>query len=122
MVILDTNIIIELYKGNSQVRAVCEKIGEENLFISSIVSGEFYNGVRDKKELQLIEKHLQKFPIVHINEDISKIAVALMQRYCLSHHPFMSDMLIAATALHYNCSVYTLNIKDFRHIPKLKLI
>lgn len=35
-VILDTNIIIELYKGNENVRAVCEKIGEKNLYISEL--------------------------------------------------------------------------------------
>ncbi len=122
MVILDTNIIIELYKGNIQVRAICEELEEENLFVSSIVVSEFYSGVRDKKELLLIQKHIRKFPIVHINETISEIAVGLMERYCLSHHPYIGDMLIAATALHYNSPLYTLNKKDFRHIAKLGLI
>ena len=122
MVILDTNIIIELYKGNNQVRTICEELGEENLFISSVVASEFYSGVRDKKELLLTQKHIRKFPIVHVNETISEIAVGLMERYCLSHHPYIGDMLIAATALHRNCSIYTLNKKDFRHIAKLKLI
>ena len=41
MVLLDTNIIIELYKGNISVRDTCEKEGEENLFISSVVAAEF---------------------------------------------------------------------------------
>lgn len=122
MVILDTNIIIELYKGNIEVRAICEELGEENLFINSVVASEFYGGVRDKKELTLIQKHIRKFPLLHINEGISEVALNLMERYCLSHHPFIGDMLIAATALHYNVPVYTLNRKDFRHIPKLKLI
>ncbi len=122
MVILDTNIIIELYKGNVQVRATCEALGEENLFINSVVAAEFYGGVRDKKELPLIQKHIRKFPLIHINEAISEIAVGLMERYCLSHHPFVGDMLIAATALYYISPVYTLNRKDYRHIPKLKLI
>lgn len=122
MVILDTNIIIELYKGNNQVRTICEELGEVNLSISSVVASEFYSGVRDKKELQLIQKHIRKFPIVHINEVISEIAVSLMERYCLSHHPYIGDMLIAATALHHNCYIYTLNKKDFRHIAKLRLI
>jgi predicted nucleic acid-binding protein len=57
-----------------------------------------------------------------MNEAISKIALGLVQRYCLSHHPYIGDMLIAATVLQYDCPLYTLNKKDFRHIPKLKLI
>ncbi len=122
MVILDTNIVIELYKGNFEVRATCEGLGEENLFISSVVVAEFYSGVRDKKELPKVQKHIRKFPVIHINESISEIAISLVERYCLSHHPYIGDMLIAATALHYSSSLYTLNKKDFRHIPRLKLV
>jgi predicted nucleic acid-binding protein len=122
MVILDTNIIIELYKGNLGVRATCEDRGEENLFISSVVVAEFYSGVRDKKEFPKVQKHIRKFPVIHINESISEIAIGLVERYCLSHHPYIGDMLIAATALHYNVPIFTLNRKDFKHIPKLKLI
>jgi tRNA(fMet)-specific endonuclease VapC len=122
MVILDTNIIIELYKGNLEVRATCEGLGEQNLFISSVVASEFFSGVRDKKELPKVQRHIRKFPIVHINETISAMAVGLVEHYCLSHHPYVGDMLIAATALHYNIPIYTLNRKDFKHIPKLKLI
>lgn len=122
MVILDTNIVIELYKGNLEVRKTCEGLGEENLFISSVVAAEFYSGVRDKKELPIIQRHIRKFPIVHINKAISEIALGLMESYCLSHHPFIGDMLIAATAIHNDSPLYTLNKKDFRHIPKLKLI
>lgn len=33
----------------------------------------------------------------------------------------MADALIAATALHYNLPLYTLNKKDFRYIAGLRL-
>jgi len=122
MVILDTNIIIELYKGNLKVRQKCEEIGEGNLFINSIVGSEFYSGVLNKRELTLVKKHLQNFPIVHINNSISEIALNLMERYCLTHHPYIGDMLIAATALYYESAIYTLNKKDFKHIPGVNLI
>jgi tRNA(fMet)-specific endonuclease VapC len=122
MVILDTNIIIELYKGNVEVRGMCEELGEQNLFISSVVAAEFYSGVRDKKELTTAQRHIRKFPIIHVNESISEMAVDLVERYCLSHHPYIGDMMIGATAIYYGSPLYTLNKKDFRHIPKLKLI
>lgn len=35
--------------------------------------------------------------------------------------PFIGDMLIAATALHHEIEIYTLNTKDFQFIPDLKL-
>ncbi|MBX2894127.1 MAG: type II toxin-antitoxin system VapC family toxin [Cyclobacteriaceae bacterium] len=122
MVILGTNIIIELYKGNLKVREKCEGIGEENLYINAVVAAEFYSGVLNKRELTLVKKHLQNFPVIHINNHISEISLNLMERYCLSHHPYISDILIAPTALYYESPVYTLNKNDFQYIPGIKLV
>jgi tRNA(fMet)-specific endonuclease VapC len=107
---------------NWEVRKKCEELGEENLFVNSVIASEFFTGVLDKKELPKLQRHIRKFPVVHINETISELSLNLIERYCLSHHPYVGDMLIAATALYFDCSLYSLNKKDFRHIPKLKLI
>lgn len=121
IVIVDTNIVIELFKGNKKIRTLCEKIGENRLYISAITVGEFYFGALNKKEVPLIKKHLEKFPWISINEDISRIFTDLMIRYSLSHRPYIGDMLIAATALYFDIPVFTLNTKDFRYIKGLKL-
>jgi hypothetical protein len=44
-----------------------------------------------------------------------------MEQYSLSHKLSLPDALIAATALVYDVPLYTMNLKDFRFIPKLKL-
>jgi len=99
----------------------CVKIGINNLCISSITVGEFYYGALNKNEIPLINKHLNRFAILPVNENISAIFVNLMHRYCLSHKPFIGDMLIAATALYHDMEIYTFNKKDFHFIPDLKL-
>jgi predicted nucleic acid-binding protein len=68
-----------------------------------------------------IDKFLQKFAILPLKEEISSIFAELMKKYCLSHKPFIGDMLIAATALHHELEIYTLNVKDFQFIPNLGL-
>ncbi len=120
-VVCDTNIIIELFKGNEEVKKNCLEIGVNNLCVSTITVGEFYYGTLNKKEMPLIEKHLKKFSILAINESVSDIFADLMRKYCLSHRPFIGDMLIAATALHHDLEIYTLNQKDFHFIGGLKL-
>ena len=40
MIILDTNIIIELFKGNTETKELLENINEENFAISIITSME----------------------------------------------------------------------------------
>jgi predicted nucleic acid-binding protein len=49
------------------------------------------------------------------------MAVNLVKTYCLSHKLELADALIAATAIHHNVELYTLNRKDFVFIPNLKL-
>jgi len=120
-VICDTNIIIELFKDNEVVKESCLAIGVNNLCISTITVGEFYFGALNKKEMPKIKRHLEKFALLPVSEPISAIFADLMQTYCLSHRPFIGDMLIAATALHYDIEIYTLNHKDFRFIKGLRL-
>lgn len=122
-VVCNTNIIIELFKDNKDVKKAClTTIGVNNLVISSITVGEFYYGALNKKEIPRIQKHLEKFAVLPITEPISLIFIKLMREYSLSHKPFISDMLIAATAIYHDIEIYTLNHKDFQFIPNLKLL
>lgn len=121
-VILDTNIVIELYKGNREVRNKCMDIGERLLYISEVTVAEFHFGALNKKEIPIIKKHLNKFTWIPVNESISGTFVDLMTKYSLSHKPYLGDMLIAATSLYFDIHLYTLNKKDFRFISGLKLL
>jgi len=122
MVIIDTNIVIEIFKNNNQVIHKCIELGFDHLFVSDVTIGEFFAGTLNKNELPKIKKHIERFPVLHINEDISKAMTQLMEQFCLSHHSHVGDMIIAATALYYDIPLYTLNIKDFKHVPDLKLV
>jgi len=120
-VVCDTNIIIKLFKNHEEVKQNCLNIGIDNLCISSVTVGEFYYGALNKNEIPLIKNHLEKFAILPVTEPSSRFFCNLMRTYCLSHRPFIGDMLIAATALHFDIELYTLNQKDFHFIPDLKL-
>ncbi len=121
MIICDTNIIIELFKNNSTVIAECESIGYNNLALSVITAGELYHGALDKNELKKIQSHLSKYILLELNPSISQLFLQLMQKYSLSHKCYVDDILIAATALHFDKPLYTLNLKDFRFISGLKI-
>jgi predicted nucleic acid-binding protein len=121
MVLCDTNIFIEIYRRNFAVRATLEKIGFENIVVSDVTRAELFYGAFNKAELQKIRKDMNKIPVLHIDPSISEMAVNLVEQYCLSHKTGLEDALIAATAILYQIELYTLNIKDFRFIPNLKL-
>ncbi|WP_056928776.1 type II toxin-antitoxin system VapC family toxin [Candidatus Symbiothrix dinenymphae] len=122
MILCDTNIFIEIYRGNTQIASVVEQIKQsDDIVISDVVRAELFYGAKNKLELQFIHKDLNVFQTLPILPEISTKAVKLVEDYCLSHKIDFHDALIASTALFYDIKLYTLNTKDFIFIPELKL-
>jgi len=121
MLLCDTNIFIEVFRRNAVIRDELERIGQSNIVVSDISLGELYYGAINKAELRMICNDLNQIPVLPVNEKISKMAVNIVKQYCLSHKLDIDDALIAATAIHYDIEFFTLNTKDFRFIPEIKL-
>jgi len=121
MILIDTNILIEIYRNNSSIIETVKTIGQGNIAVSDITCAEMLYGARNKKELQLIAKDLSKLQTLSIDVQISKDAVVLVEKYALSHKLSIPDALIAATALNYDIPLYTLNVKDFVFIKGIQL-
>ena len=121
MILIDTNILIEIYRNNTTIVDAVKKIGQDNIAVSDITCAELYYGARNKKELQTIAKDLKKLDILAIQTEISSKAVALVEKYALSHKLDIPDALIASTAIYHNLPLYTLNMKDFVFIEGIKL-
>ena len=121
MILLDTNILIEILKGNEKTIQKVQSTSEE-LAISSISVMELYYGAINKTELNKLEKFTSLFQIVQINEQISKTAVQLVKSYAKSHTLDIPDSLIASTCLMNDCLLFTYNLKDFKYIDGMKLL
>ncbi len=121
MILCDTNILIEFYKGNSEIVQELQNVGLSNLSISTITAGELYFGSRDKRELEQIKKNLALLNQIPLDADISERFLTLLEEYALSHRLSVPDALIAATAISQNIPLYTLNLKDFRFISNLQI-
>lgn len=120
MILCDTNILIEFYKGNSAIIDELHEIGLPDLTVSVITIGELFHRARDKLELVKMQKHLALMKQIPLDGDISDRFLTLLEEYALSHRLSVPDALIAATALSQNLPIYTLNVKDFRFIPDLR--
>ena len=120
MILCDTNIFIEIYKGNNNIISAFKKIGQHTVAISDVSCAELLYGARNKKELRIIRKDLDVLTVLPIQTAISTMAVLLVEKYSLSHKLSLPDALIAATALHYNIELYTLNLKDFKFIKRVQ--
>jgi predicted nucleic acid-binding protein len=91
-VIIDTDILIKIYRGNKEHKRVLEAISQ-NLIIFCITKMELLVGC--------------------INNIIKK--------YSFSHKMSVADTLIAATAFSYSLELFTDNKKHFNFIEGLTL-
>jgi hypothetical protein len=120
-IVLDTNILIEVLKGNQTIIQKLESL-DFTLAISSITVMELYFGAFNKEEILRLQKFINLFEVIEINENISIISTELIFKYSKSHHLAIPDSLIAATAINEESKLYTLNLKDFRYIDELNLL
>ncbi|MBE3140832.1 MAG: type II toxin-antitoxin system VapC family toxin [Thermoplasmata archaeon] len=121
MILCDTNILIEFYKGNQQILEALRLIGPASMAVSVVTVGELYYGARDRRELSKIQIHLSQIQQVPLDEDISTRFVNLLGKYALNHKLSVPDALIASTAISRDMAIYTLNTKDFHYITGLEL-
>ncbi len=120
MTLLDTNILIEILKGNQNTVKAVESMSERAA-ISAITVMELYYGALNKAELREIERFVALFHILHLNETISQTSIKLVHKYAKSHSLDIPDSIIAATAITCKCPLFTYNTKDFSYIEGLTL-
>jgi hypothetical protein len=118
MILIDTNIVIDCFRGNENILSEIQKIGFKNIAISSVTVCEMYQGMKKTEKRETIEL-LRNFNKFLITEAISKRAEDLVYEY-FDKGLKLPDALIAATVLENNLQLFTLNKKDFDFIKGIK--
>ena len=121
LIICDTNIFILLFRNIQQTVEELEIIGSENVLIPSVSVMELYRGMQNKKEMAEMQKKINSYNILHFNEDVSKNAIDIINKFKLSHNIQIPDAIIAAMSIVYDLELFTYNKKDFKFIPGIKL-
>jgi predicted nucleic acid-binding protein len=123
LTVFDTDILVDALRGFStglDYVEIAEQQGTPRLSITTEM--ELIVGCRNRRELRRLERFLRRFTIMAMTEVIAASAVTLLRQYRLSHGLSISDALIAATALEYNETLYTRNVRHFQMIPGLTVV
>jgi predicted nucleic acid-binding protein len=121
MILCDTNIFIEAFKNNPSTIEMLRRIGFQNIALSAVTLMELYFGAINKRELTKIKNRLLKQKILELDQEITKTAVNLIEKYSKSHALHIPDALIAATAMCNGMELLTYNVKDFKFIEGIRL-
>jgi len=119
--LIDTNVLIWYMRGNEKAHQVIEN--ETDLNLSVVTYVELVQGMRNKRELNLLRKSIKNWnaKIIYITEEISAKAMFYVEQHYLSHSIQLADALIAATAVSYGFPLLTANDKHYKMIKNLHI-
>jgi hypothetical protein len=114
-IVCDTNPLIYLLDGNTQV---AELLDEKQVWVSVISELELF-GKRGLSKAEIVEINhlLDSCFIAELSPQIKKIVKELIQKFNIK----LPDAIIAATALYLDLPLLTAD-KEFNRLPNLKLI
>ena len=119
--LIDTDVLIWYMRGNEKAYQLIENAN--NFYISVVTYMELVQGLRNKKELNLLRKALHGWnaQILYISEEISAKAMFYVEQHFLGHSLQLADALIGATAISYGFPLLTGNDKHYRVLKDLEL-
>ena len=121
-ILIDTSILIEYFRKKKKEKTILYNLSSKyNFAISTITEFEFLVGFGDK-DLDFAGKLLAKFSILPFNSECVKVAREIYKDLRSKNKLILPpDIFIAATAIHHDLQLITLNVKHFRRISTLKL-
>jgi len=95
-VICDTDVIIDYFNRLNQRHLNTKQhleaeIGLSFVALSAITKMELIIGVQNKVDLAVLNKQIRRFNILSINQEVTAIAINLLEGYKLSHSLALAD-------------------------------
>ncbi len=111
--LLDTNIVIELFRGNQNVITMLDK--QEKIYLPTAALGELFLGAYRSanvlKKLQEIKSFLENCIVLYTDATTSDKYAIIKTALLNKGKPIPeNDIWIAATAMHYEIPLYTFDV------------
>jgi tRNA(fMet)-specific endonuclease VapC len=122
-ILLDTNIVIEVLSGNTEI---ADKINKFSGFsICSIVLGELYiglnRGINKSKNLKVFNDFLQGCTLINIDNETAKLYGEIVSKLYKKGKPIpTNDIWIAASAKQHGFTLITRD-KHFKEIEDIDI-
>lgn len=122
-ILVDTSILIEYLRKTNKPRTIMYRYaGQAKLTVSVITEFEFWIGATPKNR-GFINGILSTMDVLPFDSACVQTALTIYQQLkTINKRLPIQDTFIAATALHFNLPLLTLNSKHFAHITDLVLL
>ncbi|MCB9135076.1 MAG: type II toxin-antitoxin system VapC family toxin [Anaerolineales bacterium] len=122
MILLDSDIMIDLLRQHPPAVRWLESLGNEEIGLPGFVVMELLQGCRDKVEQQKVEKLLAGLATVWPGPETCEKALGVFALFHLSHSLGLLDALIGQTAVALDLPLQTFNRKHYAAVPHLQTV
>lgn len=122
MLLLDTDIVIDLLRGYSPaINWLAGRAGEE-LYLPGLVVMELLQGCSNRYEVVAVQNFIGPFPLLWPSSDAADQALSIYAEGHLTHNLGLLDALIGQLAVSMDVPLHTFNQKHFVAVPGLRTI
>ena len=124
IILIDTSILIDYYRKTDKTNSVWISLVNKGygFAISAISKYEIYTGATSS-QLIFWDKILEMIEVIPFDETAVDVAVELNAKLKKKRKQIdIADLFIAATAVHHNLPIATLNKKHFERLEGLMLL
>ena len=126
MYVLDTNTLIYYFKGQGQIAKNLANVSPKEIGISTIVLFELQVGIAKStspaKRTQQLQQLLSRVNLVPFDRDSAVAAATIRAQLEQQGTPIgQIDVLIAGTALAFQATLVTHNVKEFSRVSGLAI-
>ncbi len=124
--LLDADFSIQALAGRLRATTAINMLASSGISISLITVGEIYEGAfgspNPQAHLDTFRRFLSPYRILNLNEPIME-RFAETRAYLRRRGEIISDadIIIGATALHYDLTILTFNLRHLRRIPDVRV-
>jgi predicted nucleic acid-binding protein len=119
MIILDTTVWIEFFRNNKKYYSKITPLLEtKEILAAECVFGELLQGVKNKREKEIIMNYWKHLPKNNYEEIIIEAGNYSCQNKLLDHGVGLIDAIILMHGIKSNSKIWTLDTKFLRVIPE----
>ena len=122
MLLLDTDVMIDLLRRHPPALTWLESLGDEELLLPGFVVMELLQGCRNKAEQEKLERELQPYAVTWSSSEACNGARAVFASAHISHGLGLLDALIGQTAVALQVPLCTFNDKHYAAVPHLQTV
>jgi predicted nucleic acid-binding protein len=122
MILLDTDVMIDLLRRYPPAVAWLESLGDEEILLPGFVVTELLQGCRNKAEQEKLAKEFQPYAVTWPAPEACNEALAVFASAYLSHGLGMLDALIGQATIALHIPLHTFNDKHYAAVPRLQTV